>query len=108
MRIELVTHARHLEIEAIASRAGANSVAIERDMFHPEDARALHAAEIAVRVTIPQPAVIAKRRRLGLDLEAKLAPALAEGLIDIVAGDDVTFLRGWVERHVAAPAPRPW
>ncbi|MCL6609631.1 MAG: hypothetical protein K6T74_16235 [Geminicoccaceae bacterium] len=43
--------------------------------------------------------MIERRRRHGLDLEAKLAPALAEGLIDVLAGDDVAFVRGWVERH---------
>lgn len=106
LRTELITHARHLDPAGLARRAGAASIAIEWDMFHPEDARALHAEGVAVRVTIPRPEAIARRRAHGLDLEAKLGPALAEGLIDLLAGDDVAFVRGWVERH-GRPAPRP-
>jgi glycerophosphoryl diester phosphodiesterase len=106
LRTEIVTHARHVDPVVLARRAEATSVAIEWDMFAPEDARALHAAGVAVRVTIPRPAVVERRRRHGLDLEAKLAPALAEGLIDLLTGDDVGFVRGWVERHGrCAPGP---
>ncbi len=35
-RTEIITHARHVDIAAVAWRAGAASVAIEWDMFHPE------------------------------------------------------------------------
>jgi glycerophosphoryl diester phosphodiesterase len=106
LRTELITHARHLDPAGLARRAEAASVSIEWDMFDPDDARALHAAGVAVRVTIPRPEAIARRRAHGLDLEARLGPALAEGLIDVLAGDDVGFVRGWVERH-GRPAPRP-
>lgn len=105
LRTELITHARHLDIADIARRAGASSVSIEWDMIHPDDARALHEAGIAVRVTIPRPAVLAERRRHGLDLEAVLGPMLAEGLIDVLAGDDVTAVRAMVERW-AVPEER--
>ena len=37
---------------------------IEWDMFHPDDARALHAAGIAVRVTMPRPEALERRRHL--------------------------------------------
>ncbi len=104
LRTELVTHARHLDPAGLARRAEATSLSIEWDMFAPEDAVSLHAAGVAVRVTIPRPSIVEERRRHGLDLEARLGPALAEGLIDILAGDDVGFVRGWVERH-ARPAP---
>jgi|DewCreStandDraft_4_1066084.scaffolds.fasta_scaffold00025_192 glycerophosphoryl diester phosphodiesterase len=108
LRTELVTHARHVDPVALAERAAAASVAIEGDMFAPEDAASLHAAGVAVRVTIPRPAVIERRRLHGLDLEARLAPALAEGLIDILAGDDAAFVRDWVERHGrCAPRLKP-
>lgn len=105
LRTELITHARHVDVATIARRAEAASVAIEWDMYHPEDARALHAAGIAVRVTVPRPEIVARRRVNGLDLEAQLAPALAGGLIDTLAGDDVAAVRAWVERH-ARPADR--
>ena len=106
LRTELVTHARHVDPVGLARRAEATSIAIEWDMFALEDARAPHAAGVAVRVTIPRPAVVERRRRHGLDLEAKLAPALAEGLIDLLTGDDVGFVRDWVVRHGRC-APRP-
>ncbi len=99
LRTELITHARHVDPVALAERAAAASVAIEWDMFAPEDAASLHAAGVAVRVTIPRPGVVERRRLHGLDLEARLAPALSEGLIDILAGDDVAFVQDWVQRH---------
>ena len=49
VRTELITHARHVDPAGMARRAGAASVAVEWNMFHPEDAEALHAAGIAVR-----------------------------------------------------------
>lgn len=105
LRIEPITHARHLDIAAIARSLGASSVSIEWNRIHPDDARALHAVGIAVRVAIPRPAVLAERKRHGLDLEAKLGPMLAEVLIDVLAGDDVTAVRALVERW-ATPEER--
>lgn len=97
LRTELITHARHIDPAGMARRAGATSVAIEADMFHPDDAVALHAAGIAVRVTIPRPERIALRRGHGLDPLALLEPALRDGLIDVLAGDDVRALRALVD-----------
>jgi glycerophosphoryl diester phosphodiesterase len=97
LRTELITHARHVDPVALARRAGAASVAIEADMFHPDDAAALHAAGIAVRVTIPRPERIALRRGYGLDPLVHVVPALRAGLIDVLAGDDVRFLRALVD-----------
>ena len=89
IRTELITHARHVDPAGLAIRAGAASVAIELDMFHPDDARALHDAGVAVRVTVPRPERAAIRRRYGLDELPRLAQPLADGLIDVLAGDDV-------------------
>ena len=58
---------------ALARRAGAASVAIEWDMFHPDDARALHGAAIAVRLTVPRPERLALRRQYGFDDQSRLA-----------------------------------
>lgn len=96
MRTELITHARHVAIDAIALRAGAASVAIETDMFHPEDAAALHAAGVAVRVTIPRPEKIARAEAAGLDPLGPILKALAAGLIDCLAADDVAAARDLV------------
>ena len=79
----------------MARRAGAATVAIEWDMFHPDDAVALHHAGIATRVTIPRPEKIALRRSYGLGPESVVAGALRAGLIDILAGDDVRALVEW-------------
>ena len=45
---------------------GAASVSIEWNMFHPDDARALHAAGIGVRVSMPRPERLARAPRLRL------------------------------------------
>jgi hypothetical protein len=76
----------------MAARAGATSVSIEWDMFAAEDAVALHAAGIAVRVTLPGSASLALRRDYGFDDERRLAAHLAAGHIDVLAGDDAAFL----------------
>ncbi|WP_293859065.1 glycerophosphodiester phosphodiesterase family protein [uncultured Alsobacter sp.] len=90
LRTELITHARHVDPVEMARRAGAASVAIEADMFHPDDARALRAAGVATRVTVPRPERIALRRAAGLDPLARVNEGLAADVIDVLAGDDVT------------------
>ena len=107
VRTELITHARHVDPVGLARRAGAASLAIEWDMFHPDDARALHAAGVAVRVTLPRPERLALRRGYGLDDEPAIADALAAGLIDALAGDDVEAVAGLVRRHAAAHQRNP-
>jgi glycerophosphoryl diester phosphodiesterase len=99
LRIELITHARHVDPVAIAERAGAASVAIEWDMFHPEDAEKLHRAGIAVRVTVPKPARIALLETYGVRVLDEVGSALARGSIDILAGDDVGQIAALVRQH---------
>jgi hypothetical protein len=77
------------------------SVSIEGDMFAAEDVRALHAAGIAVRVTLPRPERLAFRTAYGFDDEARVVTELAAGHIDVLAGDDTVYLR----RLVDAAAP---
>ena len=101
IRTELITHARHADPVATAERAGAASVAIEWDMYEAEDAMALHAAGIAVRVTIPRPERLALRRQYGFDDDQRLAAHLAAGHIDVLAGDDAAYLSQLVD----APGP---
>lgn len=99
IRTEIITHARHVDPAAMARRAGCASVAIEAEMFHPDDARALHEAGIATRVTIPRPDKIAYRKSHGLDIEAGIAAALAAGLIDVLAADETRQATEWVRGH---------
>jgi glycerophosphoryl diester phosphodiesterase len=98
LRTELITHARHVDPVAMAHRVGAASVAFEWDMYHPDDADALHGAGVAVRVTIPSPAKLAQLLGLGFDAAAEIRQAVRGGLVDILSGDDVqqltTFVRG--------------
>lgn len=97
IRTELITHARHADPVAMVERAGAASVAIEWNMFDSADAIALHAAGIAVRVTIPRPERLALRRAYGFDDESRLAAHLAAGHIDVLAGDDTQYLSQLVD-----------
>jgi glycerophosphoryl diester phosphodiesterase len=103
LRTELITHARHVDPVAMAARARATSVSIEWDMFHPDDAAALHAAGVAVRVTLPRPERLALRRSYGFDDEAEVLAHLAAGHIDVLAGDDVAFIRRLVDEAGARP-----
>jgi glycerophosphoryl diester phosphodiesterase len=105
IRTELITHARHVDPVAMARRAGAASVSIEWDMFHGEDASALHEAGIAVRVTVPGAKILAARNTYGFDDDARLAAHLAAGHIDVLAGDDASFMRELVNSALG-PHPR--
>ena len=96
LRTELITHARHVDPVAMARRAGAASVAVEWDMFHPDDAAALHGAHVAVRLTVPSPANLAGLRACGIDPDAAIRKAVREGFVDILAGDDVQKVASWV------------
>lgn len=104
VRTELITHARHVDPVGIVRKAEAASVAIEWDMFHPSDAKALHAAGIAVRVTVPKPERVARRLLYGLDDRAAIKRALAAGLIDVLAGDDVDDIAALVREAATEPA----
>lgn len=105
LRTEIITHARHVDIVAVARRAEATSVSIEWDVLSADDAIALHEAGIAVRVSIPRPTILAERKRHGLDLERRLGPMLADGLVDVLAGDDVTAVRAMIERWAVPHEP---
>ncbi len=96
LRTEGITHARHCDPAALARRAQLDSVAIEARSFHPDDARALHDAGIATRCTVPRPAKIAQHQEYGRDLRARVGAWVADGLIDVLAGDDVSYLRNLI------------
>lgn len=91
-RTEGIVHARHADIVTVARAADLNSVAIEHMMFQPEDARALHAAGVAVRFHLMRPEEYARYRDHGVNLLTDVPGWLAEGAIDTISGDDVAFL----------------
>lgn len=94
---QAITHARHADIVGVLRACRARSVSIELDMFHPDDAKALHDAGYSNRVSLPGPTVFAEYRRGGRDITSSVVPWIAEGLIDTISGDDVPFLAKLVE-----------
>jgi glycerophosphoryl diester phosphodiesterase len=103
-RTEIITHARHVDIVAVARAASADSISIELDMLHADDALALAEAGIGIRCHLPQPAWLAQQETYGLDPTGELMTALESGTITSVSGDDVSFLREFlVARGLPAP-----
>jgi glycerophosphoryl diester phosphodiesterase len=95
---QAITHARHADIIGVLRECGARSVSIELDMFHPDDAKALHDAGFFNRVSLPRPEVFEDYCRGGRDLVPAVAQWIGRGLIDTISGDDVPFLAQLVER----------
>jgi glycerophosphoryl diester phosphodiesterase len=103
-RTEIITHARHVDMLAVARVAQADSVSIELDMLVAEDAVALAEAGIGIRCHLPRPAWLAQHEAYGLDPTGELRAALRSGGITTVSGDDVGFLREFLAQH-AVPVP---
>ncbi len=103
---QAITHARHVDILGVLKACGARSVSSELDMFHPDDAKALHDAGFSIRVSLPGPEILAAYRQGGRDVVPSVVQWIAEGLIDTVSGDDVPFLARLVERTGAAGRSR--
>lgn len=99
IRTEGITHARHINPVRLAKDAKLDSLSTEVDMFHPNDAKALHEAGIAIRCHLPRPDELAFYKSLGLDIEAQVGEWLAKGLIDSLSGDDVAFLKSLVDKY---------
>ncbi|MBL8574981.1 MAG: glycerophosphodiester phosphodiesterase [Hyphomicrobiaceae bacterium] len=97
LRTEGITHARHADPVGVARAADLDALAIEWPRFDAADARALHAAGIAIRCHLPRPAWFATQLALGRDHRPRVVEALADGLIDSLSGDDVAYLRALVD-----------
>src|SRR5262249_43183662 len=95
---QAIPHARHADILGVLRACGASSVSIEIDMFHPDDAQALHAAGCSNRVSVPRPEQLAEYWHGGRDLLPKIVDWIADGMIDALSGDDVPFIAKLVER----------
>jgi glycerophosphoryl diester phosphodiesterase len=98
LRTEAITHARHADIVGVLKACGASSVSIELDMFHADDAKALHDAGFSNRLSMPRLDVLAERWRGGRDPLPDLVQWIADGLIDSISGDDVPFIARLVKR----------
>jgi glycerophosphoryl diester phosphodiesterase len=104
IRTQAITHARHADIVGVLRACRARSVSIELDMFHPDDAKALHDAGYSNRVSLPRSEVLAEYRGRRDDIIPSVVRWIAEGLIDTISGDDVPFLAKLVEE--ARPGSR--
>jgi glycerophosphoryl diester phosphodiesterase len=98
LRTQAITHARHADIVGVLRSCRARSVSIELDMFHPDDAKALHDAGYSNRMSLPRSEVLAEYRRGGRDVIPSVERWIAEGLIDTICRDDIPFLAKLVER----------
>jgi glycerophosphoryl diester phosphodiesterase len=103
VRTEGITHARHVHPVRLARDANLDSLSIEVEMFHPDDAKILHEAGIAIRCHLPRPDELAFYKSLGLDIETQVGEWLAKGLIDSLSGDDVAFSRHIVDKYALNP-----
>jgi len=102
LRTEGITHARHADIVGVARAAGLDSVSIEHMMFRPEDAEALHAAGVAIRLHVQRPEWFTRELALGLDHRPQLGAWLGAGLADSLSGDDVAWLAALVAENPLA------
>ena len=99
VRTEAITHERFADPVATLRAAQVDSVSIELQMFHADDARAIHDAGIAIRLHLPRPAKLEHFRQLGKDWESQVGAWLEAGLVDSLSGDDVAFLAALMEKH---------
>ena len=86
-----ICHARYGDPVGLARAADLDELCIDLSAFHPDDARALHVAGIAIRCHAYRPATMAAADRAGLGWTGALRGWLAEGLIDTLSGDDVAW-----------------
>lgn len=98
LKTEAITHARHADLIGVLQTCGAASVSIELDMFHPDDARALHEAGFGNRLSMPRPDKLAEYWRGGRDPLPKIMQWIADGLVDSISGDDVPFIARLVKQ----------
>lgn len=103
IRTQGIVHARHGDPVQVARSANLDSLSIELSMFHPDDARALHDAGIAIRCHAYKPASIEAMKTVGIDIRPQLIDWLREGLIDTLSGDDVAWLAQIVAEAKAGP-----
>jgi glycerophosphoryl diester phosphodiesterase len=91
-----ICHARYGDPVGLARAADLDELCIDLSPFHPDDARALHDAGIAIRCHAYRPEVMAAADRAGLGWTDGLRGWLADGLIDTLSGDDVAWCAAMV------------
>ena len=104
IRTEGITHARHADPTSLVRAAKLDSVSVELDRFYPEDAAAIHAAGVAIRLHLPVPSKLEKLQRYGRDVRQEVGEMLSAGCMDSISGDDVAYLRALVDDFPLAKA----
>lgn len=93
-----IVHERYGDPVAVARSADLDELCIDLSVFDPVDAERIHAAGIAIRCHAYHPAAMAKAAAAGLDWSDVLASAIRNGLIDTVSGDDVAWVKAFVDK----------
>jgi len=99
MRVEGITHARHIDPGGFVARAGLDAISVEAGRFRAEDGRAIHDAGVAIRCHLPAPEKIRQVEQYGRDLRGQVGAWVAEGVVDTLSGDDVSYLRALVDEY---------
>ncbi len=102
LRIEGITHARHVDPVGLARRAGLDAISVEVDRYVGEDGHELHAAGIAVRCHLPVPKVLERYSQYGRDVRSMVGNWVADGVVDTLSGDDTAYLRQLVDEFSQA------
>ncbi len=92
-----IAHERYGDPLAVVRSAELDQLCIDLDVFDPADAQALHAAGISIRCHAYRPEAFERAERAGLDWRGLLKRSLKDGLIDTLSGDDVQWLRAFVD-----------
>lgn len=96
-----IVHEHFPDPVAVARMSDLDELCIDLDVFDPFDAKALHAAGIAIRCHAYKPQYWQMARRAGLDWEERLPQWLKAGYIDTLSGDDVGWLRDFLAKALA-------
>lgn len=92
-----IAHERYSDPVAVARMSDLDELCIDLDVFDPADAAALHDAGIAIRCHAYKPSAWEEARRAGLGWDENLAAWLKGGLIDTLSGDDIGWLKNFVD-----------
>lgn len=95
-----IVHEHFSDPVAVARMSDLDELCIDLDVFDPFDAKALHAAGIAIRCHAYKPAYWQMARRAGLDWDVRLAEWLRAGHIDTLSGDDVGWLKAFLTQSL--------
>jgi len=92
-----IAHERYGDPVALCRSTNLDQLCIDLAVFEAEDAEALQAAGITIRCHAYKPQRLEEDTRAGVDWRTPLASALRAGLIDTLSGDDVAWLRTFVD-----------